>query len=301
MSERKLTFRYVPQYDKSGELKQVKIPPEFDTLNRPYYPEDEDGRRWGEWMRFCYLDNDTVEFWSEFIEGPSPDDVPEAYDAKGRLWPSLPGMDGACFDPGPRPSADHLPDWTQKAPYDKLIGLTPQQWAWEFLRRADDYAFYWKFYPVQSEIARRYGLVEALDPTKSYLEVEPQFVTAEPRAMLLNPESWVVTTFDLPPYHAAIIIDLRKDIDQQLNHARPWLEKQRPPPPANRLRTDLYLKYLQVLDGLARGASLREIAKVIFPRLENSSDQPAYNNVRNYERAARELSERRYRALATGK
>jgi hypothetical protein len=152
-------------------------------------------------------------------------------------------------------------DWRRADLYPKHGSLTPQQWAWELIRR--DF-FYWEAWEKRYNIEAvqiQFGLARLYDPAKSAAELgdtlrfipwQPQIIDgARPRVVKV----W--------PMETAIIINKALPPAPQLVQAAKLLKQGTP-----RIRDDKFPIYLRLLDADRASAKPAEIAKVLFPRAE---------------------------------
>jgi hypothetical protein len=231
------------------------------------------------------------------------------------------------------PHPDWLPDWRDASGYPDPESTSRQQWAWEFLRRNSqyqsdwnqrempDYAVYFKqqkIDPSDKEIymlvlGTKWGLAcYAPDPSIDvpevllFLETDVAAATTYEDVqkigrMPYSPGDWpfVNVVFDLElPIHSQIETTkefLRKTQKNFIDRGKVELKKGSHRFPGGRLLRD----YLRCLDGEAGGASLKEIAEVVFPMINNDyPDLQAQQKVRDNLTAAKKLVNSKYRYLA---
>ncbi len=147
-----------------------------------------------------------------------------------------------------------IPDWRNESAYPKRNETSMRSWAWEFLRRNPDYRWTWQEVaaprdglppsPYHDDPAR-YGLRAFLDPRRS--NAKPCFLSRRPGTVLhFGPGKFSCRACD-----AAIIVDLTRPIGPQLATAATKLKNRaQAPQHQSRLRSDMFVKYLRVLDAV---------------------------------------------------
>jgi hypothetical protein len=178
-------------------------------------------------------------------------------DAPARSLDFLAEIDWGKYAGAGLPCVPPLPDWRRAELYPK--DLTPQGWAWEFIRRD---LFYWDDWDSRASddgVQARWGLARLYDPAKSAVELGEalRFVPWQPRvhqgAHPLRIEVWAP--------QIAIVFDPSLPMAPQIEAARRRLPKRSP-----RLRADVLPTYLRLLDGALAGVRAGEVAKVLYPR-----------------------------------
>jgi hypothetical protein len=214
-----------------------------------------------------------------------------------------------------------VPDWRNPAQYPSDCSL--RQSAWEFLRRNPEYRARW-----------REHIEPSYDPTLRFQDrvgaVEPAYgVPPEKQAELVHRFS--LETFPpspndnypplftgtglcwteergprmlLYPGQIAVIFDLERPIEWQMAEARrifareqKYAKEEKRIKPAHRNRTELFARYLRVLDGVDAGATHTEIGAVLF---KNQSSKQRLFAVRDYWDAATRLRDKDYLFIAAG-
>lgn len=133
-------------------------------------------------------------------------------------------------------------------------GASLDEWEWEFLRRGPD------------------GLKER--PFFRLPDGGVEFFTG-PSLIQINDDGSLLNGPDQSrsnPTHMVIQFELRHDIEAQLDRARRWLIGRQGHSFATakrRRRQDKYRTYLRAWDAKDAGASLDEIAEVLYPALDN--------------------------------
>lgn len=216
-----------------------------------------------------------------------------------------------------------FPDWSDANQYPKESSdWTYTQWAWEFLRRNQSY---------QSEFIETQNIPDGADKLCRSFEVARKYDLA---VGMLNP--FEVTAWKLPdesifvryprfsvnevdlfaPFKVSLTFDISLPLDAQLREAKGMLElrvaelsKSKPrlfskvPPliqKRERIPFQKLVNYLRVLDADQAGAAEPEIAKELFPKLDNDSMSKYAGNVRvqNHLMAAKKLRDGAYRKLS---
>ena len=213
-----------------------------------------------------------------------------------------------------------LPDWRDGGAYPDHESPEPLKWCWEFLRRNPEYREFWErveraeqaLGPLDrplttspdgsakvrisdggtlvgvAEAEERFGLWRAYDPRLS--EGSPGLGE---QAMPV-PEGKVAILFDpllpIEPQLKSARVTL-----QSLGRARSYLSGQKAKSEA-RPRVQLFANYLRILDAKEAGASDREIAKVLFPRLD---EDKVIRNVQNQYKAAKRMRDVDFRIYAS--
>jgi hypothetical protein len=181
-------------------------------------------------------------------------------------------------------------DWRREELYPKPEDLTPQQWAWEFLRRNHLYRQAWRDRASADYVQTHFGLTCLLDPSKSAAD--------------LGDESWIPwkpkiyhgpCTIELRFSEAAIVVNKVLSIPPQLKHTASLLKEKSP-----RGRYYLYPLYLRLLDAAQTGGTPAEIAAVLYPNAQTDADAwiNARNTTRQRLRAAQRMCDIGWRALA---
>jgi len=194
-----------------------------------------------------------------------------------------------------------VPDW--RAPLGYPTALTPRQWSWEFFRRNHLYRASWELRDWDDEKSA-YALWESPAHFRLSEWVDPRDGKAEPRFFYgrrfhVAVPGEHVEQVEVYPGQAAIIVDLDAPLDAQLEEAKQKIERSSR---RQRLQTDLYPRYLRILDGHDAGAKDAEIAQVIYDdelaRGTKTVDE-ARRSIKKAREAAEKLRDRDYEYLAT--
>jgi hypothetical protein len=216
------------------------------------------------------------------------------------------------------------PDPRDEAAYPKVATTTPRQWAWEFLRRREDYRIEWRR-DVQPFVGDLTGelIDNDQDAAGERARLEGRdFHWTHPMSRMrdkfyvfgggLNPmvdprnkhpptfETQVVTQVDFqkhpgPEHEVLIRFDLRFPLEPQWHLVHKWLlAKQNPQPPIGRPQLRKFPLYLRLLDFQETRTSDKEIGAHLFP---NMSGQKLHYLVRDNDQAARDW-QRRYFQIA---
>jgi len=231
------------------------------------------------------------------------------------------------------PFPDWLPDWRDSSQYPDPESTSRKQWAWEFLRRNSSYQAEWKqqneadysvhcsskeYEPYHKQVSMvllggRWGLAcNAPDPSVNTPEVllfqQDYMVGATTyedvennRAIPYLPRDWpfVSIVFNLGlPLHRQF-----EDVKHYLMEIQERFIREGKIEPLGKLPRipDVYLllSYLRCFDARSRGASNSEIAKVIYPLLNNEfPDLSGTQRAKDHLDAAQELIKSKYRYLA---
>jgi hypothetical protein len=227
-----------------------------------------------------------------------------------------------------------LPDWRDGGAYPNHESAEPLKWCWEFLRRNPEYREFWErveraeqaLGPLDrplttsldgsakvrisdggtlvgvAEAEERFGLWRAYDPRLSesgaqFNRFGATYFTGSPglgeQAMPV-PEGKVAILFDpflpIEPQLKSARVTL-----QSLGRARSYLSGQKAKSEA-RPRVQLFANYLRILDAKEAGVSDREIAKLLFPRLDEDT---GIKNVQNQYKAAKRMRDVDFRIYAS--
>ena len=97
-------------------------------------------------------------------------------------------------------------------------------------------------------------------------------------------------------YEMSIKFDLKKPLDKQIEHARDLLDGQRLTLGIKnikkpRVRLNMYVKYIRVLDAIADGVSHKDIARELVPHISNvnSDDRQGIKTILNWIEAGKKL------------
>lgn len=175
------------------------------------------------------------------------------------------------------------PDWRQAQPY---IGL--RDWRWEFLRRNPQYLADWEkqiapFYDIadhslgdgdDADFRRTYDLLFPAHPSLEGPMTWGKDVLAGWPFWTECGERKHKATFELEHFTLALLFDLTRDIDHQVDRIAPALKRMQSDlvrsgkiskPRASKNHRSLYPIYLRALDAESAGASLADMAAVLFP------------------------------------
>jgi len=206
------------------------------------------------------------------------------------------------------------PDWRDPKKYPDPAKTRLVQWAWEFLRRNEKYQQ--RCSQLQdlkgpiSVFQEEFGIILPVPPNQTS---PPEFLhhavsgRDRPALKYCPEEKPYNVTLSLTPGESLIVFNLGWPIDIQLERARAWLKGR-----AVYLRelgdlktiksTNHVLKfreYLRILDAHSAGASQREMAAVIFPRLPNEyPERRGEDAVRHALKRAKYLRDVGYRFVA---
>lgn len=177
-----------------------------------------------------------------------------------------------------------LPDWRTGAYPD--LDAPPHRWAWEFLRRRDDYRAAWIRCSHRAETLsndlqiamaddhklsrRRYGMSRLIHPSSAPSDWQlAQMIRTKTGGHGVGYRSKDDVEEDEAEHLKAIAFDISKPIAPQIEDARRYLERiQRemtiaPSSPKNRIRN--WPTFLRVLDARDAGATFDQIAETLWP------------------------------------
>lgn len=197
-------------------------------------------------------------------------------------------------------------DWKDASQYPKS-DASPEQWAWEFLRRNPKYKLEYKNGTIRS---LDYGEIifaqdpETNDPPDFGYESSPSMMeyleggndgSGNGCYLEIEREGQVAVLFDLN-YPLAKQIELAKfhlELYQKYLIKQSKIEKSNP-----RNHPDKFANYLRILDATDQGTSHSEIASVIFPHLLNSHpDFKGNGQVKNSLRSAKRYRDNNYKLI----
>jgi hypothetical protein len=216
---------------------------------------------------------------------------------------------------------DWLPDWRDASAYPGPATLL-YDWAWEFLRRNPEYQRRWCEWNApraEGERRRRIRLSVFKQEFGVLLPREPQSTEAPtfewdigvverpPRSRLPDDQEFFAR-ISLQPGQAAVVFDLRLQLNKQLAGAEEWLkghaklrkglgELEEFPLETPRVRE--FPGYLRLLDADAAGVTNKKVmASVIYPELEKHVlARAGYEKVRYGLYRAKKLRDGGYRSL----
>jgi hypothetical protein len=190
-------------------------------------------------------------------------------------------------------------------------------WAWEFLRRNEEYRKFWieKVVPFNKvriwareydeELKLRFGVLAPIDPSVATV---PRFIAdytywRDWRDRKDEAEDGPVT-LPLTKFHVAMVVDLRLSLNTQFTRLSETTKKYQDSlkstgeiDPKNPRKSPKYRIYLRILDAKASGARRPEIEKTLFPNATNA-DQYRSKKFDYHLKEARRLRDSGYRALA---
>jgi len=202
------------------------------------------------------------------------------------------------------------PDWRDKKAYPTVHGTRRLQWAWEFLRRNDEYLQLWtavvqpdfKAADLDSmwERAQRAQRAASTHRVKAYFDhrrgefKDRFFIATFPRPPPWEKEAKLLFPYDLIHYEEAtgsgpkdvigwlwedeivIWFNRRWPLAPQLENARKRLQSYARSIGQRRMRVDHFANYLRILDGAYAGATVRQIADVIYRDHEHNQQRVRY-------------------------
>ena len=172
-------------------------------------------------------------------------------------------------------------DWRKLGDYEFTSDLSPDEWAWEFLRRCPEYRQEWQALRrshtvfcgmILKDCRRKWGLRRGyLDPEINWTNVE----FSPPGVGLFNPyldrkskKKLVLLTGESKVYYE---LDVRLPINPQIENIRKTLEScQRKCPIKTRKIVRFkhpateWPKYLRLLDALSEGIPDKEIENILY-------------------------------------
>ena len=214
---------------------------------------------------------------------------------------------------------DWRPDWKNEQKYPNPRNTSPEEWAWEFVRRNHEYQKDYeslvaglpplktqkdnwsKYEPVNKEIrkhfSQKFGVSYARSPSKRFsknlkFERQPVIIT-KPR----------IKKYEINYGEVLVSFDLLKPINPQLKKIKIELEKQKDifheiykePENKKRAQTEKYQTYLRVLDAKYAKVKNSEIAKILYPDEENLyPDYASKDKVKKDYLAAKRLQNQDY-------
>lgn len=218
------------------------------------------------------------------------------------------------------------PDGTDTSRYKKLERLRYREWAWEFLRRNDEFIQACENVNGRSDsekeaVAKKFGLKRF----KSYKEPfsgrsgRPVFDDGSVsswsnidqgrelarRVKIKRDFGEVVIRFKLAPAVdndlalAAQLDTAERRLVKRLNVLRAKLNK--PPPKQSRDQAELFGRYIRILDLRASNKTYVECAKIIFTNSAEFTDAELSSRVKNSIKAAKDYASQDYRRLALRK
>jgi hypothetical protein len=208
-------------------------------------------------------------------------------------------------DPGIDPRIPSwLPNWRDTAEYPQPHSPEwswSNRWAWEFLRRNQEYGDNWTRASndqERNEIAVKYGLVSAKPPGSKN---PPLFVRDLPGP------PYVICPKELDYYEEKISVDqntvyiaivLDETLSTQFRRAKHLINNLTRLSRKRQRRPEQWLKYLRLLDADTSGATKAEINSVLYPELSNKAREQNFDKRLFDDReAARQLCWSGYRRI----
>jgi hypothetical protein len=230
-----------------------------------------------------------------------------------------------------------VPDWLRPQDYPAPQGPgAMMQWAWEFLRRNEEFRNFWltKGELHYRERKEKFGILDSRDPRQNShipafsdtavscieapaLSYERLPDSAEPvgpfgfvrpsRANLSKEVLLENSRLQLSWFAMGVAIDLRFPLDGQLKAIRKLAEEDQlalkkagriNPKTARTSDRDRYVLYLRILDAESARAKRSIIANELFPDFDNSYPSSRLKAFDNNYAEARRLRDSGYRALA---
>jgi hypothetical protein len=209
-----------------------------------------------------------------------------------------------------------VPDWTKEKDYPAPRGPGEMYiWAWEFLRRWNEYRTFWTekiepfidgrgwicrdangiWWPHLDELETRFGVYSPSPPQST----TPSRFTAYSVRWVEGGETQEVC---LGQDETSYIIDLSRPLESQFGAAIESARREQnlsvPGVKRARRRVEHYIPYLRILDALEAGVASQDIAERLFPKL--SDERPAccrQKRLVDYRQAAEKLRGGGYRSL----
>jgi hypothetical protein len=190
-------------------------------------------------------------------------------------------------------------------------------WAWEFLRRNDQYRNFWKtkiepflndeggiahigrnsageIWPFLAELRTQFGVE---NPSPPWSATPSHFCCAGIRYtdnMFKRPQ-----TIELEDHELAFFIDLRWPLKSQFAKASRVAERKQVNAKRGARKSNRYPLYLRILDAECSGAPRNLIEQTLFPKMENVFPQNRRTKTfENHRAEARRLCSSGYLALA---
>jgi len=218
-----------------------------------------------------------------------------------------------------------MPDWTAANAYPRANALRLLQWSWEFLRRSPRYQTLYDEL-IRPFVDKNDGGFDSDAARNARANMEPRDRNALAifrrefgvRILPPPPESsvedyipevgWVrvlegQVNLSLKVTEIGVVFDLSLPLAPQIEEAARWVEEvaddlrtsgKLPGVAESRNRRNLWPEYLRLLDAAASGATTKDMAAVIYPRLDNDS---ALQTARNRLKAAQEMRDGGYRHI----
>lgn len=199
-----------------------------------------------------------------------------------------------------RNSIDGLPDWRDASQYPDPRKTKNKQWAWEFLRRNPDYRkdFYKKIgknnltyevfnKPVIGFFEKKYRVKYPLSPAVNSPPNTFRFVDVIIRSYNFDGIEWLLDHSNhnkvrLEEGEFLVRINSNMPIKPQIDRIKRHVKTFDGSKTA-RKSAESYDVYLRTLDALESGAEVKEIAAVLFPKIDNSyaAQHPVSKKIRD--------------------
>jgi len=212
-------------------------------------------------------------------------------------------------------------DWRDENDYEFTKKLTPQGWAWEFLRRNPDYQKDWKellkryqhetkrnSVPDRIDVkgaATKWGffLDDLINPILDNPFPEPDWPIFKIPGGIYSSGDYILLSY-LKPEEVAVVFDLSKPLKSQLENYKVQLEnlqneilrKKGNKIPKPKTRFENLATFLRVYDAKSDNSKHKEIADIIFPTYDNQGpNSNAERHVIDSYKAAKGYVEGKYR------
>jgi hypothetical protein len=221
-----------------------------------------------------------------------------------------------------------MPDWRKAEDYAYAANYDLHQWAWEFLRRNQEYREAYSAWHAGLTAAqqdpkdphiwsaswfdfRPFGLMGAADPDLSYDEARPVFAERVGVQVLDKWDPWMPEDGSAHPWpghpsFVALRVDLHYSIKEQLEIAGDLLHRFQlhsketvdsfavlePAPRTFQMRQ--FVLYLRILDAELDGATIGNMGRVLFPDTKGETQRQHLKKIRV---TARQMASAGYRDL----
>ena len=210
---------------------------------------------------------------------------------------------------------EYPPNWRKKRSYEHLAKNTPNQWAWEFLRRNPAYIKGWSQSKDKDNLrlALKWGIAGLLkDPSKRYKDIKQD----PDRGICFDPPGGFETLtmgkteeerehlfYGLPNFETgkqSFEFNFYLPINPQLKVAKKMLlrlQERGKGRKAFKPRPDEWIILLRVLDAKAEGIRDKEVAEILFPDQQSDDINAGIKKVYDKNKQAQKYVEYDYRLI----
>lgn len=216
------------------------------------------------------------------------------------------------------------PDWKDVSKYPPPQYASSNEWAWEFLRRNPQYqadyersnSFDLTFansedYRELERLCSEYALTKLTKPSSSYKQLTGNpFVANAPRVSVLlygslhnswTPEptrrQMIRSVLPSKEYELTVKLDLSRSLEEQMRQIEQLFQSETVKAESRKQDSNLYIRYLQILDAKTHRVSDAEIARQLEEQDFNRDSRATEDRIRKQRKAAMALVSSGYKNL----